>query len=254
MSKSTENFDESELHAYVDGQLDLAQRLSFESRMAGDPDLARMAAAYAKQNAALRAVFDPVLREPVPLVLRRRPRLRPALVFGQAVAAVLLLAVGTGVGWGLARNFGATGLAQGAWAEQAAVAHATFAPEVRHPVEVTAPQEDHLVAWLSKRLGVPIKAPVLTEAGFTLMGGRLLPDASTPAAQFMYEDAQGRRVTLYLRIDRQRQQETAFRWVQDGKVVVCYWVDGSIGYALAGEMGRTELLEVAKLVYRQIEG
>ena len=248
-----DNFDESELHAYVDGQLDMAQRVSFESRMASDPTLARMAAVYAKQNAALRAVYDPVLREPVPVALRRRPRLRRGRLIGQAVAAALLLAAGTGIGWSLGRNSTTTATALGGWAEQAAVAYATFAPEVRHPVEVAAPQQDHLVAWLSKRLGVSIKAPILTEAGFTLMGGRLLPDAAIPAAQFMYEDGQGRRVTLYLRVDRQHQPETAFRWVENGKVVVCYWVDGTIGYALAGEMARGELLQVAKLVYRQIE-
>jgi anti-sigma factor RsiW len=31
------------------------------------------------------------------------------------------------------------------------------------------------------------------------MGGRLLPDLGLPAAQFMYEDAAGRRLTLYIR-------------------------------------------------------
>ncbi|HUN50719.1 MAG TPA: anti-sigma factor [Candidatus Sulfotelmatobacter sp.] len=246
--------DENELHAYVDGQADATARASFESRLAGDPLLAQMAEAYAKQNAALHAVYDPVLREPVPAALRRRPRSRAQRILWQAAAAVLLLAIGTGIGWGLARNYAAGGSALAGWPEDAAVAHATYAPEVRHPVEVGAPQEDHLVAWLSKRLGVPIKAPVLTEVGFTLMGGRLLPDTSTPAAQFMYEDAQGRRVTLYLRINRQRPAETAFRWVQDGNVVVCYWVDGTIGYALAGEMGRSELLKVAKVIYRELEG
>src|SRR5271156_7055249 len=116
MSKSMDNLDESELHAYVDGQLDMTQRVSFESRMAADPALARMAAAYAKQNTALRAVYDPILREPVPVVLRRRPRLRRGRLIGQAVAAALLLAAGTGIGWSLARNSQATAL--GGWAEQ----------------------------------------------------------------------------------------------------------------------------------------
>src|SRR3972149_6794694 len=42
---------------------------------------------------------------------------------------------------------------------RAVVAHATYAPEVRHPVEVGADQEAHLVSWLSQRLGAPVRAP-----------------------------------------------------------------------------------------------
>ncbi len=47
-------------------------------------------------------------------------------------------------------------------------------PEVRHPVEVTAAQQDHLVQWLSKRVGRPLKVPVLAAEGYELVGGRLL--------------------------------------------------------------------------------
>lgn len=41
----------------------------------------------------------------------------------------------------------------------AAVAYAVYSPEKRHPVEVGADQEQHLVNWLSKRLGAILKAP-----------------------------------------------------------------------------------------------
>ena len=40
-------------------------------------------------------------------------------------------------------------------ARSAAIAHAVYTPEVRHPVEVGAEQEAHLVQWLSKRLLSP---------------------------------------------------------------------------------------------------
>ena len=46
-------------------------------------------------------------------------------------------------------------------ARRAANAHAVYVPEVRHPVEVGADQEAHLVQWLSKRLAVPVRAPAL---------------------------------------------------------------------------------------------
>ena len=44
-----------------------------------------------------------------------------------------------------------------------------------HPVEVGAGDPDHLVAWLSARLGRPVRAPSLDEYGYQLLGGRLLP-------------------------------------------------------------------------------
>jgi anti-sigma factor RsiW len=52
---------------------------------------------------------------------------------------------------------------------------------------------------LSKRLGRQLVVPDLAVAGFRLMGGRLLPAEDGPAAQFMYENANRDRLTLYLR-------------------------------------------------------
>ncbi len=68
-------------------------------------------------------------------------------------------------------------------ANVAVLAHAAYVPEVRHPVEVAAPEEQHLVAWLSKRLSTPIKRAVARTAGYQLLGGRLLPptNSSDPA-------------------------------------------------------------------------
>jgi anti-sigma factor RsiW len=47
---------------------------------------------------------------------------------------------------------------------------------------------------LLKRLGTAIRAPHLSEQGFSLVGGRLLPgapDERTPVAQFISQDAKG---------------------------------------------------------------
>ncbi|HTE15841.1 MAG TPA: anti-sigma factor, partial [Burkholderiales bacterium] len=142
-----------------------------------------------------------------------------------------------------------------AFARQAAVAHVVFSPEVRHPVEVGADQEAHLVAWLSKRLGTPLRVPHLGEQGFSLVGGRLLPgqpDDRLPVAQFMYQDSKGFRLTLYVRADAASSRETAFRFAQEKNVRVFYWVDQKLGYALSGEIEKAELLRVANAVYKQL--
>lgn len=125
----------------------------------------------------------------------------------------------------------------------AAVAHAVYTPEVRHPVEVGSDQETHLAARLSKRLG---------GIGFNLVGGRLLPGENGPAAQFMYQNTTGLRLTLYVRSGLFKNRETAFRYAQEGNVGVFYWADGPLGYALSGELDRERLLEAANIAYHGI--
>lgn len=140
-----------------------------------------------------------------------------------------------------------------ALARSAAVAHAVYSPEQRHPVEVGADQQQHLVAWLSKRLGAPLHPPQLGALGYELIGGRLLPGQSGPVAQFMYDNAGGRRLTLYVSTEQRHNRSTAFRFAQEGEVGVFYWIDGRYGYALSGALDRAALAKLADAVYAQLE-
>jgi anti-sigma factor RsiW len=85
-----------------------------------------------------------------------------------------------------------------------------------------------------------------------LVGGRLLPGDRGPVAQFMYQDGKGLRLTLYVRINQDESRETAFRYSQEGGVSTFYWLDHKLGYALSGEVDKTELLRVANAVYKQL--
>ncbi|NJN40396.1 MAG: anti-sigma factor [Gammaproteobacteria bacterium] len=106
--------------------------------------------------------------------------------------------------------------------------------------------------WLSKRLGADLRPPLLTDSGYELVGGRLLPGERGAVAQFMYQDAKGRRLTLYVSRTTVSQGDTAFRFSRENGVSVFYWVDGSLGYALSGEMPKQDLLGVATAVYKQL--
>jgi len=130
----------------------------------------------------------------------------------------------------------------------AITAHRIFSAEVRHPVEVDAGQEAHLVQWLSKRLGRQLVVPDLASAGFRLMGGRLLPSEDGPAAQFMYENGNDR-VTLYLRTGVGG--ETAFRYHEENGIGAFYWADEGFGYAITAKADRELLLRIAEIVYQQ---
>jgi anti-sigma factor RsiW len=249
---------EADLQAYADGRLDESRRLAVEAWVAARPEEAERIADYRRLADALRGAYDPVLAEPLPERLSQA--LRPARQFRRyaAVAAWLVLGIAVGLvaGWQLhdSRSPAApVGDAGALMAHRAAIAHATYSPEVRHPVEVGADQEAHLVAWLSKRLGAPLRAPKLESVGYSLIGGRLLPGDSGPVAHFMYQCNQGTRVTLYVRTEAASNQETAFRYAKDGNVRVFYWIDRKLGYALSsGDISKDDLFKVANAVYRQL--
>lgn len=247
---------ENDLQAYVDARLDVGRRAEVEAYLARHPDTAERIAAYRRHNEMLHALLDPTLNEPIPEgMLPRHTRTAPMLLSRPwRYAAVLgwLLLGGIG-GWTLHATHAAAGRDLSVrLAQPAAIAHAVYAAEVRHPVEVGVGQEAHLVSWLSKRLGQPLHTPNLTALGYQLIGGRLLPADNGPAAQFMYQDQRGRRLTLYVRTDKKDERETAFRFAQEDGISVFYWVDHSLGYALSGEINRAALLRVANAVYQQL--
>ncbi len=113
--------------------------------------------------------------------------------------------------------------------------------------------------WSATRAGAQLaKAPDLSSLGYTLVGGRLLPGETGARAQFMFEDAAGERVTLYIGTLDDRTagtaalRETAFRFASEGPVPSFYWVDQGFGYAVAGKLPRDVLLKLATLTYRDL--
>jgi len=244
---------EHELHAYVDGTLPEARRLEVEAWLAAHPDDAARVQDWAAQNQSLHAAFDSVLNEPLPLNLVRATR-RPALpVPFKAMAATLAMLVSGLIGYAVGLNTPGQAPAAPAYlARDAAIAHAVFSPEARHPVEVDAAHAEHLVAWLSKRVGTQLQAPDFSAQGFDLLGGRLLTGETGPVAQFMYQDRIERRVTLYVRRAVAGNSETSFRHATQNGVDVFYWIDGDFGYALSGQIGQQAIRQLADAAYRQL--
>lgn len=280
MNGPRKEVSELDLHGWVDGRLDDSERARVERAFDADPQLRESAEAFRATDRALRARLDAELDLPVPPALTRAA-LHPSAVagasgvgetpvaaaraaansgrFAQAAMIVLATAIGAAAGWG-ARSAREPVVDAGQservvsipLSRAATVAHVAYAPEVRHPVEVAASEQAHLVAWLSKRLGTPLKVPVLDAQGYRLVGGRLLPDAGRGvAAQFMFESAQGRRLTLFVRGD-EGGDDTAFRYAALQGLSTFYWLDRGFGYALSGDLSREAMLAIATEVYRQI--
>lgn len=259
---------EAELHALVDGQLSAQDRAALDVRLAQDPSAQAMVARWAEQRERLRGLHARVLDDPVPETLLAaaqqtagaHQRIQHWWKLGGIAASVVLA---FGGGWMSNSVWKSQNTLQVArqtpsaeFVRQARFAHVVYAPEKRHPVEVAAAERDHLVQWLSKRVGRPLKVPDLQPQGYELVGGRLLPGDSGARAQFMFQNAAGVRITLYLGAmngpNGSATQETAFRFAADGGVPSFYWTDQGFGYALSGPLERQALMQLAETVYRQL--
>jgi len=246
---------ESDLQAFVDGQLTSERYHEIETYLQENPEIAEQVEDYRDINDSLHDTYDAVLDEPTPSRLLKHSR---PYTFNRVAAIFAWISIGSVIGWSFQYS-SEQGFIPGAdevyenLVRPASYAHAVYSPEVKHPVEVSVDQRKHLVAWLSKRLKTDVKAPDLLDSGFELMGGRLLPSTDSVAAQFMYQRGDGKRVTLYTRQGAWDNKETAFRYARQNNLNVFYWVDGPVGYALTGSMGKTELLKLSEKIYHQLD-
>ncbi|RMD63538.1 MAG: anti-sigma factor [Alphaproteobacteria bacterium] len=258
MSDAWRDISEDDLNRFVDGRLVPERRARVAAYLAAHADQAQEAAAFARLNARLRKAFDAVSDEPIPPALvqaairgRTCPR-RHWRRLGRAAALVIAVA-GLGIAGGWQLREAVNGPAS--WSEfarEAAAAHRVFAPDRQFPVELPATRKAQLVAWLSARIGAPITTPNLEKVGFRLIGGRLVPTPDGPAAQLMYENGSGTRITLYLRADLRNSRDIKFRIARENEVNVWYWLDGPRGYALSGDIDQQQLLRIAEVLYDEV--
>jgi anti-sigma factor RsiW len=241
---------EDELNAYVDGEVSAERRAAIEAWLATHPEDAARVAQWRAQADAIRAHYGVVATERVPARLNldkvmRNGRSWRAVAAAAAAAAFL---IGGVAGW-LAHHAAAPAPSAVDLATADALsAHKLYIAEVRHPIEVRA-NEQHLLPWLSRRVGTSLRAPDLETFSLKLLGGRLLPGPVGPAALFMYESPNGERYTFYA--SRAKAPRSALRYHAEESAAAVLWVESDIGYVLSGPADRERLLRIAQTAYEQ---
>jgi anti-sigma factor RsiW len=241
-----------ELHAYVDGEMPADRRGAVEAWLAAHPDDAARVAAWRAQADAIHLRYGAIATEPVPprFELDKLARSGRAWRVAAAVAAAIAFVLGASAGW-VAHSTSAAGpSALDVFNAEALGAHKLYIAEVRHPIEVKA-GEQHLLPWLSRRVGTPLRAPDLGEFSLKLLGGRLLPGPVGPAALLMYESPTGERYTFYC--SKSQAPRTAFRYHATEGVAAVQWVESEIGFVMSGPANRDRLLKIAQTAYEQME-
>ncbi|HUH50167.1 MAG TPA: anti-sigma factor [Mycoplana sp.] len=258
MSEAKSMVGENELHAYVDGLLDEERRADVEAWLGLHPQDAERVASWSMQNERIRDAFstDFVSRGDDRRMLQpRRPAFLTRLLHPTAAAAAALLIFAAGYEAGrlqIPDMSSAPAAATAAFAGEARSAFLIYTSEVRHPVEVRADQQEHLAAWLGKRLDYRLRLPDLSTLGYSLVGGRLVPVGGKAGALLMYQHANGQRLTMMIGRNAEN-RETSFRLDAEGPVRTFYWIDGPVGYAVTGEISADALRAVADECYRQME-
>ena len=250
-------FDAGQMELWLSARLPRAQRRRVDDWLAQHPQESAYWHALQQDHRALNQLnplkdtrhLDDYDLQPDP---RQRTRIGSRLPVLPTLTAFALGCLSTALVlpfWGSTET--ASTASRPAFVQGAIQAHAVYSVEVRHPVEVGEQDQAHLLKWLSKRLDRPLSAPDLSALGFQLLGGRLLPAADGPAAQLMYQDAGGERITLYIASAR-NSQPSSFLFSEQGGISSFYWVDEHWGYSLSGRMDQGRLSQLSNQVYRAL--
>jgi anti-sigma factor RsiW len=243
-----------DLHAYVDRQLPSERRPVVERFLRAQPESARRVAAYTAQREALCAALDGPTSEPVParldphLLLRHRQSERRS--YWRAAAAVLLaIGIGASADWVLDGGFGSDHLEQRAdtFGQQAVAAYLTLAQANPQPLQVAS--IDSLLTSVSEALGVAVRLHDTAAAGFTLIGGWVLPAASGQAVQLAFRDVHDNKVITFYFEGLPGAKETPFRRVAGGPLPTIAWEDDDLACAISGAVEAERLEQIGRRIY-----
>lgn len=255
---TTRSYSERDIHLALDGELPVDDRVGFDRWLDTHPDMRALAQRFAEDRDQLKVELDPILEERVPERLARIVTATDETIparssprFWRYAAAAAIFVAGGLSGYLVTPRLTSNTPALIQMADSAIDAHNIYSSEKLHVVEVGADQQDHLQGWLSKRVGVKLIAPDLKNQGFELVGGRLLPSGKKTAAQFMYQDATGNRVSLYVTRD-ETGADTGYRVLEENGARAIYWLDGGYGCAVAGAAPEKLLSAIADATYSQL--
>lgn len=257
---------DSELNALVDGELDPARQAEIEAWLVDNSEAAQRVARYRAQNAGLHALYDDILNEELPArtVALLDARRAGVPTWAAMAAAIALFVVGAAGGW-IVRGEAPPGIdTQIASAPavppidtQVLMQRAAMAHVVSHQDELRSPATGGSAAmadYIADRMGKPVRVPRLNTFGYEMVGSRVLPDTDGPAAQFVFADENGRKVSLYVRSEQANGVDITYALADD--LSMFYWNDSAQSYALVAriddEAGREALLTAAKAVHTQL--
>lgn len=253
------------LIAFLDGELDGDARSEVESWLEADAELRERAAALTVSAEALRAVFEPVLHEPVPerlLAAARgvpaadaevvdfaaaqkarapRPLMQRRWARFAAAAGVAGLMIGGGVGYFAGVGYDqpkqtASNIAAANWLDNIAGYHEMLisaGADDQALVDVP-PDPNNGARKVVQKLPSDFKLPNLKPWGLTFQGARYLVVGGQPATQLFYTTDNKKLGPLTVVIGATNQPDIAPTFDRRGDLNMLYWRHHGHAYALVG--------------------
>jgi anti-sigma factor RsiW len=228
------------VHAYCDGELDPANSLALERRMAEDPRLAaerdrivalKHAMAKLKPSAAPPALRGRIERA----VGMRRPAVRPTW---SALAASVVLAVGVSA----AATWSALTPGPAALAGDEVIGNHIRSLMATQPYDVASSDRHTVKPWFNGRIVSSPRVVDLAKDGFPLVGGRIDVIARTPVPSLVYRYQKHLiSVTQAQGLGAPPPERTA-----EGYHVIG-WSEGGVSYWAVSDVGMGELQNFVKL-------
>ena len=248
--------EEQDLHAYVDGRLETERHGHVEQYLGQHPEAKARIQGWQAADEAVRAALAWRAEEPVPASLglsnvmqvRMTRRRAPWRV---AASLVVGLAAGSAAGWYARGPETPTGLA--ALGNEAMAASRTFAADPTHPVEFGPAQSAQLVDWAAQHFGRQVAPPDLTGSGYELLGGRLVATEHGAACMFIYANAAGQRVSLFVRPMERRDLNAAMRPIGGPNLAGYAWARDGMGFSLTSTGPGPVLHDLSKQVQDALE-
>lgn len=247
---------ETNLNAYLDGQLPPDQTTNLEARFAEDAEASNRLDAMTEQKKALRAALMAMpasegspktldLEQRLASRLRQRERISSGTWAAgswlrKVAAAVLLVAAG----WGGHMTYADLSHPLPEYVAEAAGAHLVFADNPLRPADVDPTQPLQMASWLSSRLGKSITVPSLEPLNISFISARLLGTKEGPLAQVVYEDQDSHRMTLSI-APHSYQGNTGIIHAERDGVNLAYWSDAELSYVLAAKTTAAQIEVIA---------
>lgn len=252
MSDDRDPITEFDLVAYADGKLEPERAERVRLHIGESPELVAKVEAYLGQNSDLHAAFDALVREEVPPKLREAlattPRRSYSLWAARAAGIAALVAAGALTGWMLGRSSQASDFAADAFGRDATRIHMAASPPKAASTQVS---DSAALRWLRQRISLELRAPDLSEEGYSLVGRYKVQLNTQPAVQLAYQADDGSRLSIFLR-RRWRETQPQILTTGDGGRTVAYWLDGPITYGVTGNVETDRLMAIARKVNEAI--
>ncbi|MGE8178357.1 anti-sigma factor family protein [Pseudomonas fluorescens] len=227
----------SDLHAYVDHQLDDADRRRVETYLAANPRVAEQVQAWQQDAQQLRAALSGALQQPPnpnldPSVIRQRLKRQSRRHLASAAVLLITVSVGGLGGW-QAREMTMVGSTLPM--TDALQAYRMFAQQGILPADYKVTDDGDMQGWLDRYFSRADRLPNLANSGFKPVSGRLLSTEQGPAAMVMYEDQSGRKISFYVRPPGPKNYLLPRGSRSDGELQAEYWSGPGYNYAMVSE-------------------